>query len=129
MSLTSNVRRQSNSRWNMEVMQQKKILRIQPSTSRLPHKSDPQHSHSLTKFFTSSPAKAARACWHLQALQPGNQHAYASSHKSSSVEQSRSVAGVTPWRGLTCGSSRSLRSLGTAFRGPLTKRYVLKAVS
>jgi len=69
----------------MEVMQSNNKRRIQSGASRRSHESGPQHSHSLTKLFTSSPAKAAHACRHLQALLPESQHAYASSHNPAAL--------------------------------------------
>ncbi|MGB4075830.1 hypothetical protein, partial [Pseudomonas sp.] len=50
---------------------------------------------------------------HLQALFPDSPHAYASSQMSNNVEHSGSVLVTNPRRGLTSGSSHSLRSLGT----------------
>jgi len=69
----------------MEVMHPNNIWRIHPESLRRPHKSGPQHSHSLTKLFTSSTGRAARACRHLQALQPERQYAYAPSHNPAAL--------------------------------------------
>jgi len=48
----------------------------------------------------------------------------------SSTQYKASIFNLTHLRiCLTNGSSRSLRSLGTAFRGPLTKRYASKTLA
>ena len=73
----------------------------------------------ITHIFT---CPSGTRLWHLQALFPETPRAYASSHIPNNADHLCSVLVTNPRRGLTNGSNRSLRSLGPAKAGPLTKR-------
>ena len=102
-------------------MRSKTIIGGPPENLQRQHESAPHYLRQDTKVFTYAKERPARA---FTAAARFNRKAGTRLNQVNTniAEHLRYAAGTSPWRGLTSGSNRSLRSLGRAKARPLTKR-------